>query len=182
MNRRHVFHILTAAAARRANAQHSDQRAPASAKPDKTYQPRYFSQPQYQLIEILTEMILPADELGPGARDASVARYIDTVVLHAAKDVQGVWGIGLDAVESLSRDRFAKPFAALDAQDRAALLGRIAVNEADPSSDLDRFFIRLKQMTIDAYCFSEEGRKFLGYRGDSASFEFPGCTHPEHQS
>jgi hypothetical protein len=55
-------------------------------------------------------------------------------------------------------------------------------NESKPHTDLERFFVMLKPLAIEAYCLSEIGQQeFLRYQGDRAVHEFPGCTHPEHQ-
>jgi hypothetical protein len=59
----------------------------------------------------------------------------------------------------------------------------MARNEKDPSTELERFFPILKQLTVEAYSLSDVGMtQHFGYRGNTAIQEFPGCTHPEHQS
>jgi hypothetical protein len=50
-------------------------------------------------------------------------------------------------------------------------------------SDQDPFSKLLKEMTIDGYYTSKEGlTQELGWHGNTFLTEFPGCTHPEHQS
>ena len=56
-------------------------------------------------------------------------------------------------------------------------MAKMVKDERKPGS----FFARLKLMTIDAYCLSPEGRKFLRSSGAPEMGEFKGCDHPEHQ-
>jgi hypothetical protein len=64
----------------------------------------------------------------------------------------------------------------------AEIIANIAANETNPQSSLDRFFVRLKNMTVDAYYTSEIGiQKDLRYSGNQYVLKFEGCTHPEHQ-
>jgi len=43
------------------------------------YKPLFFSSQQFQMIEHLTDMIIPTDET-PGAKEAGVAEFIDFMV------------------------------------------------------------------------------------------------------
>ena len=59
----------------------------------------------------------------------------------------------------------------------------MARNEKAPSTELERWFELLKQMTVEAYVLSDAGMtQYLGYKGNTAIPEFRGCTHPEHQA
>ena len=76
MDRRELFKILGAGlAANRLAAQHHD---PDSSEPVDiaSYQPRFLSPIQYQTVDRLCELLIPADEMGPGAHQAGVPFYI----------------------------------------------------------------------------------------------------------
>jgi hypothetical protein len=61
-------------------------------------------------------------------------------------------------------------------------LERAAAKEENPASDLERFFVLLKQMTVNGYYTSEIGiHKDMEYVGNAYLGAFPPCTHPEHQ-
>jgi Gluconate 2-dehydrogenase subunit 3 len=61
-------------------------------------------------------------------------------------------------------------------------LQRAAANEENPTSDLERFFVLLKQMTVNGYYTSATGiHKEMEYVGNTYLVAFPECTHPEHQ-
>jgi hypothetical protein len=181
LDRRELFRVLGAGlAARHASAQHHQ---PGSAPtPDiASYQPRFFSRAQYQTVDRLCELIIPADEIGPGAHQAGVPFYIDTVLHHTAGDRQS-WLHGLEVVERATAARFGRAFLECTATEQDQLIATMAANEGKPETDLEQFFGRLKALAIEAYCFSEPAqRDYFGYRGDTMLAEFPGCTHPEHQ-
>jgi hypothetical protein len=64
----------------------------------------------------------------------------------------------------------------------AEALGRAAVNEENPTTDLERFFVVLKQMTVNGYYTSATGiHQEMEYVGNAYLGAFPSCTHPEHQ-
>jgi hypothetical protein len=55
----------------------------------------------------------------------------------------------------------------------------VSVGEARPQTDLERFFVTLKQMTVVGYYSSEIGiHQDLEYQGNAYVSEFPECTHP----
>ena len=80
------------------------------------YTPEYFSNAQLQLLDELTDVILPSDDHSPGARAAKVARYIDVVVADGNRQLQRTWLKGLKAVTKLARKRFKSDFTDCDAE------------------------------------------------------------------
>jgi hypothetical protein len=182
IERRELFKILgaTLVAAQKGAAQHAH--GTAAAIDTANYKPRFFSERQYRVIGDLTEIIIPADEQSPGAQAAGVRFYIDTVLHYAAPDVQQHWRDGLAAVEEEAHAQFGKDFPDLSAAQRDQLVAVMAEGEKSPKTEMERFFPVLKQATVDAFALSDIGMKeYLGYKGNTAIAEFPGCTHPEHQ-
>ncbi|MBI3695164.1 MAG: gluconate 2-dehydrogenase subunit 3 family protein [Acidobacteria bacterium] len=147
------------------------------------YKLQFFSQAQNELLDKLSDLIIPADDHSPGAHEAKVSLFTDLMVANSQKDAQQQWGSGLKAVEAEAQRRFQKPFLKLSAAEQDQIMAAMAANEGKPSTELERFFARLKSMTIDGYYTSEIGiHKDLQYKGNTALAEFPGCTHPEHQA
>jgi len=183
IERRELFKILgaTLAAAREVAAQHEH----GAAAPIDTanYKPRFFSDRQYTAIDDLTEIIIPADDQSPGARAAGVRFYVDSVLHYAAPDVQQRWHNGLAAVEEAAHAQFGKDFPDLGAAEKDKLVALMAKGEKSPTTELERFFPVLKGAAVEAFALSDIGmQEYLGYNGNTAIPEFPGCTHPEHQS
>ena len=145
------------------------------------YKLRFFSDDQNALLDRLTELIIPADDHSPGAREAKVSLFIDLMVSHSEPDVQDQWARSLRAVENESQERFRKPFLECDAARQDQLMQTISGNEDDPTTELEKFFAILKSRTIDSYYTSAIGiHQELQYKGNRPQAEFVGCTHPEH--
>lgn len=151
-------------------------------KPQATpYQLRFFDQEQNALLAQLTELILPADERSPGAREARVSEFIDLMIAHGKEEGKQQWLRGLALVQSEAGARFGKPFLACSPAEQDQILAAMAQNERAPTSDLERFFVLLKSMTIDGYYTSAIGiHQDLHYKGNRPQSQFLGCTHPEH--
>lgn len=154
---------------------------------DAAFSPKFFSPEQYATVEILTELIIPTDDQ-PGANEAQVARYIDFVVFSAAEHLphlQEEWRQGLSTLDGLSREKHGHAFRDLSAPPQQALLMEMSLPEHDPHASHPGFeFYRLvKGMTVEGFYTSKIGLvDVLGYQGCTYLTEFPGCTHPEHQS
>lgn len=169
MKRREVFPILAAAPLAE----------PLFAQP---HVPRFFTAEEFAAVDLLAETLLPADETGPGARVAQVAAYVDITLQYASAARQEAWRRGLAVTGAEARARFGRGAGELDSAQAGALMTVMAAREGTPQSDLERFFARFKSEVVEAFGMTAAGRRALGYRGDRAIPEFPGCTHPEHQS
>ena len=153
IERRELFRIIGAAAAASSYAE--------------SVQPRFFSVKEYEFLTNLCAAILPADEEGGGAVEAGVPRYIDTLAFCGDAAAKEFWRNGLAAVSRLAETT----------AERAVEL--MAAGETAPSTDAERFFVRLKAVTIEAFFQSNVGMKYVGYKGNTGVMTFPGCTH-EH--
>jgi len=183
MERRELFKVLggTLVAVREGAAQHDH--GTSAAVEIEGYKPRFFSDSQYRAIDALTEIIIPTDSQSPGAHSAGVRFYLDTMLHYADPETQKHWKNGLAAVDEWTRARFSKAFVDCSAGEKDQVVATMARNEKDPSTELERFFPILKQLTVEAYSLSDVGMtQHFGYRGNTAIQKFPGCTHSEHQS
>ncbi len=146
-----------------------------------SYKPEFFSAAQFDLLDSLTEVILPSDDHSSGAGAAHVARYIDVVVSDGTPETQQRWSSGLEAVAELAENRFQLSFVECDAAQQNEIVAEISRSEESPRSAAERFFAVAKRATIDGYYTSQVGiHEDLGYRGNTAVDEFPGCSHGEH--
>ena len=182
MDRRELFKILGAGlAANRLAAQHHD---PGSSQPVDiaSYQPRFLSPIQYQTVDRLCDLLIPADEMGPGAHQAGVPFYIDSILHYGSSAEQQAWRRGLGEVEQEASARFGNIFLECTVVQQKQLFAAMAANEEKPETEREKFFSQLKKLAVEAYCMSEVAqREYFGYRGDTELAEFSGCTHPEHQ-
>ena len=151
------------------------------AQASESYQLQFFSPAQNEMLATLTEMIIPADDHSPGAREAKVNLFIDLMVAHSSQNVQEQWRSGLKLVEAEAQTRVGKPFLKCSAAEENNILAVMAASEAEPNSELEQFFGRLKSMTVDGYYTSATGiHRELQYKGNAVLTDFPGCRHAEH--
>lgn len=149
--------------------------------------PQFFTRKEFETVEILTDMIIPTDDK-PGAKEAQVANYIDLVVFAAAEnqpELQKEWTEGLALLDRLSKRQYIRPFSEIAATEREWLLTEMSLPEHDPKAVHPGFaFYRLvKGMTVEGFYTSRVGLiDVLEFQGLAFLAEFPGCTHPEHQS
>ena len=95
---------------------------------------RFFTEAEYQVVDQLTEMIIPADDKSGGAKAARVADYIDARLAEAfLPEDRERWRTGL------------KPFVDASADQRGALLARIAASEKNPQTAEEHFFAVLNR-------------------------------------
>jgi len=119
---------------------------------------RFLTPEQFALLDELTELIIPADDHSPGARAAGVAGYIDGRLAESLEpDWQALWRSGLAAVDGLSRELNGKPFLEASPDQRVTVLTRMAANESDPKTSVERFFTELKRWTVRSYYTSKMG-------------------------
>ncbi|MBI1899268.1 MAG: gluconate 2-dehydrogenase subunit 3 family protein [Acidobacteria bacterium] len=177
MNRRQAV-ALVALGVMKSRAAVAQSHLDALKKAPGDYKPQCFNPEEYRLIDELAETIIPADDVSGGARAAGVAGYIDLVVANSPAATQQSWRARLAAFDEAARSKQGRPFLALEAAQRAALLNQVARNEKQPRTEAERLFASMKTMTVFGYYSAEIGlRKGLGYRGGQALRSFPGCTH-----
>ena len=142
---------------------HSDER---SAWTTGDYMLQFFTPAENDLLDQAMEMIIPADQQSGGAHAAKVSLFCDRMVSTGSDSGKREWRRGLQ----LLKEEAGKSSVA-DA------LARAAAGEANPQTDLERFFVTLKRMTVDGYYSSEIGiHQDLEYQGNTYVAEFPECT------
>jgi gluconate 2-dehydrogenase gamma chain len=85
---------------------------------------RFFTAEEARTVDAICEQIIPADR-DAGARDAAVVRYIDLQLTRHLKRNQQAYREGLATVDSVSRQRFGRPFAELSPGEQADALADV---------------------------------------------------------
>jgi hypothetical protein len=135
------------------------------------YTLQFFSEDEARLLDQWMELIIPPDDHSPGAHEAQTNLFADLMVATGSAAVQQHWRDGIRLMrEEASRTSLAEA------------LHKAAAAEENPRTNLDHFFVSLKQMTVNGYYTSATGiHKDLQYVGNAYLGAFPECTHPEHQ-
>jgi hypothetical protein len=145
--------------------------------------PKFFTPQELALVATISDMIIPTDAHSPGAKAAGVPAFIDLMVSESSQETKTLWRDGLAAVERMSREKSSAGFNAATEEQRTKLLIDISKDERKPNTVEERFWVAIKNLTIDGYYTSEIGiHQDLQYKGNSFVKEFKGCTHPEHQA
>ena len=141
--------------------------------------PKFFTAPEFALLDELSDLIIPTDAHSPGARVAGVATYIDFRLAESLDtDQQAKWHSGLAAVDTLSQELHGKAFLQGTPEQRLAVLTKMAAGEKDPKTPAEHFFQQLKGWTVRAYYTSKVGihadQRYKGnvyQRGEYAGYD-----------
>ncbi|HJX93589.1 MAG TPA: gluconate 2-dehydrogenase subunit 3 family protein [Pyrinomonadaceae bacterium] len=143
----------------------------------------FFTPAELTSITLMSDLIIPADEQSPGAKDAAVPAFVDLMVSESSVETKNLWRNGLAAIDQLCKNEFGKTFNTLTSEQQLAVLKLISRNEYQPRKIEERFFVAIKGLTVDGYYTSELGiHQELRYKGNAYLKDFAGCTHPEHTS
>ena len=142
---------------------------PLAALTERAFAARFFTPAEFALVDELSDIIIPTDEVSPGARAARVAGEIDRRLADSLDTrQQQQWRDGLRAVNDLAREMSGKTFMQASAEQRVAVLTRMEsmvdetpgarrARRADPKSALGSFFRQIKGATTRAYYTSKIG-------------------------
>jgi gluconate 2-dehydrogenase gamma chain len=152
-----------------------------SAAPAGAYTPKYFLPPQYATVTFLCDTIIPKDEKSGGAVEAGAPEFID-LLTSENEDYQSKLGGGLFWLDNFCNDRYGTGFMQCTLEQKKEVLDLIAFRKnAKQDHALSQgvsFFAFLRRLTCDGFYTSKIGIADLGYIGNTALREFPGCPPP----
>ena len=129
---------------------------------------KFFTDVELALINILADIIIPADEDFGSATETNVDEFIDFMALDRPEFQIPLRG-GLQWINQESRRRFNLDFAKASADQRIEIVEDIAYpHDADPKFGPGvRFFSTLRNLVVCGYFTSKEGIACLGYMGNT---------------
>jgi hypothetical protein len=138
--------------------------------------PRFFTPAEFQMLDELTEIIIPTDSHSPGAKAAKVAVYIDKSLAEAFEtEPRQKFREGLKLVDGVCRELNHKTFLESSPKERMAVVAQMAQNEMHPKKPVELFFTQLKASTAFAYYTSSIGiHQEMGYLGNTLQTEYAG--------
>jgi gluconate 2-dehydrogenase gamma chain len=140
------------------------------------YQPRFFTQAEWETVQVLVDLIIPRDERSGSATDAGVPQFMDFLMLERPDEQVPMRG-GLAWLDAESGRRFGKPFVEAADPQRRSLLDDIAwPARARPElSHGVTFFNRFRDLTASGFWSSKIGVADLEYQGNVVVGEWTGC-------
>lgn len=141
--------------------------------------PRFFTPEELEIVDALSDLIIPTDEHSPGAHAAGVAPFVDAMLAAANPayaeegELRRGFKAGLQSAAAACLELNGATFADCSPSQRERLLRRLSeAGEKTPEGD---FFALLKEWTVDAYYSSEIGiHQELGYKGNAVQGDFAG--------
>lgn len=94
--------------------------SPAAAVPDGAL--HNLTAREAELLDAVVARLIPADEHGPGAREAGALRYIDRALGGVLSDVRAAYRTGLAALDRYARYSRGAPFDELSPSDQDSVL------------------------------------------------------------
>jgi len=185
VTRRNLIQILSvapaAAAAQQAEHAHPTPAAPAPVK----YQRKVFDDHQWRTVQVLCDLIIPADEHSGSATAAGVPEFIDDWLEFRKREDDNdnlsaqVLG-GLTWLDTESNTLFQKDFVAATVAQQKQILDRIAwpARAARADRPWAAFFTRFRDLTVSGFFSSKMGVADLPYLGNKAVGEWKG-TDPK---
>ena len=136
------------------------------------YTPKALDPHAFQTLLALTDFIIPVENNRPGAVQAGVPGWIDSL-LAVNDDLRTRFVDGLDWIDRTMQQRQGRPFIDAVFAEQTRLLDDIAF-ERNRSAALDPgidFFILLRRMTVDGFYTSPIGQRDI-YPGNTARTAF----------
>jgi gluconate 2-dehydrogenase gamma chain len=148
--------------------------------PAKAYQPKVFNPHQWNTVQVLCDLMIPADQHDDGAVEAGVPQFIDDWLNFKGGDLATQIKGGLTWLDLESNRLFQQNFADSTTTQQKELLDRIAYPEKAAASDASAvaFFNRLRDLVVSGYYTSRIGFKALPYLGNEPQSEWDGCPAP----
>jgi hypothetical protein len=182
VTRRNLIQLLgiapAAAAAQQAEHTHPAPAAPAPVK----YQRKVFDDHQWHTVQVLCDLIIPADEHSGSATAAGVPEFLDDWLDFRNREdgnenfsAQVLGGLTWLDVESTRL--FQRDFASSSAAQQKQILDRIAWPERASAADRPwaGFFTHFRDLTVSGFFSSKMGVADLPYLGNRAVGEWKGC-------
>jgi hypothetical protein len=148
---------------------------PASSQPKRTF----FTAAEWRTVGVLADDIIPRDSRSGSATDAGVPAFLDFNLSVSETDEATRLAVrgGLAWLNTESRKRFKKSYAALTPAQRHAILDDIAwPAKAKPEfSHGVAFFTRMRDLVGMAFFSSSIGWKDLRYIGNVFNPDWQGC-------
>lgn len=140
------------------------------------YQPKFFNPSQWQTLRKLCELIIPPDEKSGGAIEANAPEFID-LLTSENPEFQTQLGGGLRWLDAYCGNHYQVTFLDCSPDQQRTTLSLLAYrkNSTPQISQGISFFSLLRDLTVDGFYTSQIGIKDVGYIGNDAMSEFPGC-------
>ncbi|MFM1913202.1 MAG: hypothetical protein RIR51_1040 [Bacteroidota bacterium] len=133
----------------------------------KLMKEKFFNDHELKTLEVLSDLIIPADGGHGGAKDAKVNEFIEFMAKDNPSFQTPLRG-GMKWLDRESQKRFSKNFIDLSDKQKFTIADDIAYpEEAKPEfSQGVAFFSLMRNLTASGYFTSKIGIEYIGYKGN----------------
>lgn len=140
------------------------------------FEPAFFTEHELNTVNVLVDLIIPADDRSGSATDAGVPAFMDFMAIDRPTMQIPLRG-GLAWIDYQCRKMFSKPFIECTEAQQKELLDLIAYPDIAPD-DLSQgveFFSDFRDFTASGFWSSKVGVDDLKYMGNTFVAEWNGC-------
>ena len=132
---------------------------------------------EWATVGVLSDWILPADEISGSATDAGVPEFIDDWLDFQRGDLLIEIREGLAWMDAECQHNFRHNFVDCNSTQQQQILDRIAWPEKAAPQDAKAvaFFNQFRDLTLSGFYTSEMGTRDLPYIGNEPQAEWRGC-------
>ena len=133
----------------------------------KIYEEVFLNDHELETIAVLCDIILPANAEFGSATDAGVPEFIEFIVKDMPANQLPIRG-GIAWLDNFSNARYNQTFINLTNEQQFEVCDAIAYPGKTKPENLagEKFFTRMRNLTLTGYYTSEMGIKDLGYKGN----------------
>jgi len=131
----------------------------------------FFTDSEKEMVAVLSDIIIPADEVSGSATDSGVVNFIEFMMKDYPPFQVPTRG-GLMWLNTLCKKEYGSDFLSCSPEQRMEIIDRIAwPDDATPDMEYGvRFFNRMRNLVSTGFFTSEMGIKDLDYQGNRANF------------
>ncbi len=131
----------------------------------------FFTESEFEVVQILSDIIIPADEESGGALEAEVPDFIE-FMMKDMPEMQLVTRGGIMWLNSQCNSMFGRSFTECSDEQQLEIIEKIAwPDNAAPDMQYGvRFFNRMRDLTVTGFFTSQIGVSYLDYRGNRPGF------------
>lgn len=141
------------------------------ARDARLFADNFFTKPEFEMVEVLANIIIPADDESGSAVDAGVPEFIE-FMMKDRPQYQLVTRGGLMWLNNYCNSHFGKDFLECNETEQMEIIEEIAWPD-DAETDMQygvRFFNRMRDLTATGFFTSEMGLEYLDYLGNHPNF------------
>lgn len=183
-DRREILKFLAAMPAAAFTSSSLFASALAQARPDRAgllvdpaaFQPKVLDPHQWETVRVLSDLIIPADQVSDGATQAGVPEFIDDWLDFKGGDLLAEIRSGLVWLDTECNRSFGRHFIDCTSDQQEQILDRIAYPQKAASEDASAvaFFNQFRDLVVSGFYTSEIGIADLPYLGNEPQSEWHG--------